>query len=689
MFKRYADVEILSPAGNFKQAEMAIYGGCDAVYGGLKNWNARNRAVNFTNDEYCQLLAFCHAQNVKFYLTLNTLLLDEELEAVEKLLSCEHVPLPDAFIVTDVGLISVLRKSFPQVDLHISTQGGVASVEDALFYQDMGATRVILARELRLPEIKTICKNTNLEIETFIFGSQCVAFSGQCLWGGLLHGCSGNRGRCIGMCRDIYINDTKLGNFLYPRDINGISQLAGLRAAGVRSIKIEGRMRSPYEIFEITRNLRSALDGHQQTWSDPYAGYMEDKYPPPSMFHLVNPRVTPVRGRCVRPQINDLSVAEDHITNKRSYFFGSPPSGSESFFVKSIFAKPFSDTLPNVALKAIFGNGNELIGLDYITTYGERRKLNMNIAPDTTLSVSALQDIIQGAISANVYEFTCSIPSAEQVLVNIKELHEMLKHLSFDIISVHRERVIFNYKEDIFSVPSYEHFKLMYSYGARKFIVLYEDDALLQKLLHSYGDIEIYWKIPPVSFRFPVKNIVRTLIMNNQKIFISRLPQICLLSDYSYHNIILGYGANIWNSSCLNTLSKMGINNIVISPEIKLETYERMLNSCKFNPYIIYFGRIPIALTRGCFKEVGICNRHCNSNSSHLVNYTKDYTLSIYCNKKYDYREIVPEQIFFAGNNLFSARKCIFFDYIDINLAKSLLEEESHKSLFFTQNIYS
>ena len=216
-------MEILSPAGNNIHINVAIEEKSNAVYGGLKKWNARNKAINFSIDEYNRNIKKLHENNIKFYLTLNTLMLDEEIENIITLLKSGEIELPDSFIVADIGLILRLKREFPNVDLHISTQFGAHNIEDLIFLEKLGVKRVILARELTLNEINKLKKNTTLEIETFIWGSQCLSYSGLCFFGSFINGGSGNRGKCSILCRDVYEVNSEKGTFLYVPDMNCIN----------------------------------------------------------------------------------------------------------------------------------------------------------------------------------------------------------------------------------------------------------------------------------------------------------------------------------------------------------------------------------------------------------------------------------------------------------------------------------
>ena len=245
-------MEILSPASNLEHIKVAIDEKANAVYGGLKKWNARNKAINFTTEEYNYLIDELHKNGIKFYLTLNILMLDEEISEVINFL--KNNKLPDAFIVTDVGLINELYKEFPQVPLHFSTQFGIHNLDDIDFIKALNGERAILSRELTLEELNKIKVNTDIETECFIWGSQCLSFSGLCFFGTLINGGGGNRGKCIITCRDIYSIDNKKGNYLYVPDMDCINLISKLD--GIDCLKLEGRRRNPKEVKQILNQIK-------------------------------------------------------------------------------------------------------------------------------------------------------------------------------------------------------------------------------------------------------------------------------------------------------------------------------------------------------------------------------------------------------------------------------------------------
>ena len=244
-------MEILSPASNMEHIQVAIDGKANAVYGGLKKWNARNKAINFTSEEYNHLIKKLHENNIKFFLTLNILMLDNEIEEVIEFL--KNNILPDAFIVTDIGLLNTLHDEFPNVPLHFSTQFGAHNIEDVNYIKSLNGERAILSRELTLEEINNIKNNTNIELECFIWGSQCLSFSGLCFFGTLINGGGGNRGKCIITCRDIYSVNKKQGHHLYVPDMNCLNLISKLD--DIDCLKLEGRRRKPREIKQVLNDI--------------------------------------------------------------------------------------------------------------------------------------------------------------------------------------------------------------------------------------------------------------------------------------------------------------------------------------------------------------------------------------------------------------------------------------------------
>ncbi|MGN0961053.1 MAG: peptidase U32 family protein, partial [Christensenellales bacterium] len=256
--------EVLSPAGDLNSFYTAIEAGADAVYFGLNKFNARMKADNISLNNLQEVVGFAHLKNVKVYVTLNTLVSTGEMkELIAMVEECLKAGV-DAFIVQDYGVIGVLKKVFPNIVLHGSTQLGVHNVRGARVAKNLGLSRVVLSREVRLEDIKEISQNVDIELEVFVQGAMCVCFSGNCYLSSLKCGASGNRGECKQLCRLKYTmsdNSKSISGYtISPRDNCMLSRLKELMELGVASFKIEGRLRRKGYVNIATRTYREALD---------------------------------------------------------------------------------------------------------------------------------------------------------------------------------------------------------------------------------------------------------------------------------------------------------------------------------------------------------------------------------------------------------------------------------------------
>ena len=224
-------IELLAPAGSKESVKAAVNNGCDAIYLGGKAFSARQYADNFSNEEMKEIIDYCHLRNVKVYVTVNTLYKQKELVELFNFLNELYQLGVDAFIVQDLGTAVQIRKVFPHISLHASTQMTIHNLEGVRFLEELNFNRVVLSRELSLEEISYITKRSNLEIEVFVHGALCFSYSGQCLMSSMIGGRSGNRGRCAQPCRLPYTlvgendNELKSGYLLSPKDIQTLEYI--------------------------------------------------------------------------------------------------------------------------------------------------------------------------------------------------------------------------------------------------------------------------------------------------------------------------------------------------------------------------------------------------------------------------------------------------------------------------------
>lgn len=263
-------MELLAPAGSMEALRAAVCNGADAVYLGADTFNARINARNFSAADLQEAVVYCHVRGVKVHLTLNTLVLDREMPRAAELIRLAASCGVDAFIVQDLGMVSLCRQLAPDVPIHASTQMSIHSLEGVMEAAALGCSRVVLARELPAEEIAHICKRSPVEIEVFVHGALCMCYSGQCYLSSVIGRRSGNRGQCAQPCRLPY-GYGRFESTRYPLSLKDnclAGELDELRRMGVASIKIEGRMKRPEYVAIVTRAYRTVLNGGKLTPSD-------------------------------------------------------------------------------------------------------------------------------------------------------------------------------------------------------------------------------------------------------------------------------------------------------------------------------------------------------------------------------------------------------------------------------------
>lgn len=258
---RNKDFELLAPAGNLEIFKGVIESGADAVYVGGSMFGARAYANNFTEEELLEAIDFAHLRGVKVYLTVNTLIKNSEFSKLYDYLLVYYKRGLDAVIVQDIGVVKAIHEYFPSMEIHTSTQMTVTGADGVRFLSQFGVTRVVMAREVSLAEMKRIHEETGMELEAFVHGALCYSYSGQCLFSSILGGRSGNRGRCAQPCRLPYTVGGKKDEYILSlKDMCGIKALDKLHDAGVYSLKIEGRMKQLEYACGVVKYYRSYID---------------------------------------------------------------------------------------------------------------------------------------------------------------------------------------------------------------------------------------------------------------------------------------------------------------------------------------------------------------------------------------------------------------------------------------------
>ncbi len=256
--------ELLAPAGSPACALAAFEAGADAIYAGLAKFNARERGENFSPERMAQIIEYAHKLGRKVYITLNTLVKEQELSEVAETLAALEEMGPDALLVQDLGVIRMAREYFPKLELHASTQMGFHNSAGLEVAEKLGVRRVVLERQMTMEEIAAVRKTTKLELEVFVHGALCASLSGACLFSSYLGGYSGNRGKCKQPCRRRYFGKEGNGFFFSPQDLCTVELLPQLRELGIESLKIEGRLKQPDYVKQTVGAYRLLLDAPPQ-----------------------------------------------------------------------------------------------------------------------------------------------------------------------------------------------------------------------------------------------------------------------------------------------------------------------------------------------------------------------------------------------------------------------------------------
>ncbi|MGL5722226.1 MAG: peptidase U32 family protein [Brevinema sp.] len=356
-------MELLAPAGNLEKLKIALTYGADAAYIGGTQFNLRNQSANFTLDSLREGVDFAHARNKRVFLTLNASLHEfEQQELVGYLKELADIPL-DAFIIADIGVFSIVKEHRPDAEIHISTQANVTNSAACKLWKNLGASRIVLARELSLDEIKKIKDAVDIELEVFVHGAVCMAYSGRCLLSNYMTGKDANKGDCSQTCRwnfNMYIEEAsrpgvylpveegqKHTTILSAKDLQMAEHLHLLKEAGVDSLKIEGRMKSIYYAAGVVRVYRALLDVLEKEGisrypeallEQPAAGYLEEldaitKRESDTGFFLrgqhQEPTITPTlkeqqKGRTLMGMILDIEGEYSHIKVYNTIYVGKP-----------------------------------------------------------------------------------------------------------------------------------------------------------------------------------------------------------------------------------------------------------------------------------------------------------------------------------------------------------------------------
>ncbi len=567
--------ELLAPAGSMPALVAAVNAGADAVYVGGKSFSARAFAKNFDTDELTLAVRYCHLRGVKLYVTVNTLIYDKELDsAVEYVRELYKIGV-DAIIAADTGLLYRLKNELPEMEVHLSTQLSLNNTLGVDFAGKVfGAKRAVLARESSLENIKSATENSDCEIEVFLHGALCVCHSGQCLFSSLVGGRSGNRGECAQPCRLPYNNGKAI---LSLKDLSLANHVRELIDAGVASLKIEGRMKSPEYVYGVTKIYRDLLDEYRNAdqketralerifsrggFTDAYfdgqpqkegmIGVRSESDKEDSRAQEAAPKEiikTPVKAVCEVKRDKAISLTL-YNENKSVSVYGIVPS------------EAINAPLTDISLKERLSKmGNTLLSL-------KTEDIELNLDSGLIVPISEINGLRRRA--ADAFE------STERELPEAREKVKITRKSKQSFTSA------------VFYCP--EKSGVADGFDA-KIVPLH----LIEKYISSANGVYI----PPVIYDSEMEtvreNLKRARANKIEYALATNISHIPLLKEYGF-KIIGDFRLNVYNSYSAYLYSTLSVDYIISQPELTLPMARDI--GCG----VITLGRIPLMLTERCF----------------------------------------------------------------------------------------
>ena len=598
--------EILSPVGSFEMLEAAVKSGADAVYLGAKDFSARRNAQNFTKEEMKKAVEYCHVRGVKVYLTLNILLKDNELEKAFLLARDAYNMGIDGIIVQDLGFAKILKDYLPQLPLHASTQMSVHSKSALPILKQLGFTQVVVSREMAKKDLEEFCKEAekyNITVEVFVHGALCMCVSGQCLLSAFLGSRSGNRGLCAGPCRLPFKVKGGTGYDLSLKDLSLLEYITELYGMGVRSFKIEGRMKRPEYVAAATYACKQAL----------YEGSVEKN---------LNETLQNVFSRSgftsgyyqnkLGKEMFGIRTKEDVISADKAFPLLHELYRKER---KSVAVTIKAEVLKNKPISLTLSDGKNTVTVQ--GNLPQTAKTKAVSKEDITKNITKLG-------STPYYSTDCEISLDGGLFVPSGELNE-LRRTACEMLDSKRAKLKRTQSNTEFKLNKTKSGKT----AVPQIYIRVENKDQIPNSLKGISAV-----IVPLEKDFEpflgVKNIVEiprgivseSLIENRLKIYKEKGFETALcgniaavtIAKQNGFEVLADTGLNVLNSFSLKTLSELNVKSAVLSAEILLEDVKELDNELPKG--IISYGNIPLMLFKNCPVKNGITCKECKQNGS-------------------------------------------------------------------------
>lgn len=645
--------ELLSPAGDMESLLEAIHNGADAVYLAMKSFGARKFAKNFSKEEIIEAIKLCHLYGVRIYVTMNTLVKESEVEDFLEQVKYLHINGVDAIIMQDFGMISLVRKMYPNLEIHASTQANNSSLDTIKMFYEMGVKRVVVSRELTLEEIKQI--NFPIEIETFIHGALCICYSGNCLMSSMIGTRSGNRGECAGSCRLKYAlkDNDKTSPYEYllsTKELNTSTKFSSLLNSNITSFKIEGRMKSAEYVGFITKFYRNIIDNRNinlKEETEKLKVLFNRKFTEGNIFKtddLMNTKspnhigieigkVLEVTNKYIKIKLTKELNQEDGIrfnesnsgmivnflydknmkltnsikANDIAYIDNKVDLKRKDTIYKTI-DKKLVNSLKKYDLKKIpvkykvIAKCGSNLSIKISDGENEIIKEGSSVEKSKTSPITKERIEIQLKKLGNTPFITndINIEMDNDIFISIGEINEIRRYLTNSLIDIRS-----NYKKDVIEEKvDFKNIEVKKESGM--VATCYKETQLLKCL--SMGFIRIYVKDINLYEKYKNHKEVYYYVERNTFNISNNLVEKNLVSEYlipKKDNIIGNYFLNIYNSYSAYYLLEKGFKNICLSVELDSNEQIEIIKALKdkfkidINPEILVYGRCENMIIKG------------------------------------------------------------------------------------------
>lgn len=653
-------VELLSPVGNKEMLYQAIHNGADAVYLAGKNYGARKFSDNFNNEELENAVKYSHLYGVKVYITINTIIYEKEVKDFLNYVEFLYKIGVDAVIMQDLGMISLVRKKFPNLEIHASTQCHNHNEEGIKLLKDLGCTRVVMAREMSLTEINNI--NISIEKEVFVYGALCVCYSGCCLFSSLNGGRSGNRGECVGSCRLPYKliknnNEIKLQDeyLLSPKELNTLPNLKEILESNIDSLKIEGRMKSPYYVGYVTKIYRTLIDKYynnedisltneeinnlktlfNREFTNGYLFKNKDimnikspnhigieigkviKYTKKKIYIKLTMDLTQEdairfknsnKGMIINKLYNKKGLLTNKVLKDNICIIDNKVALNKNDIVLKTISSELIKELKNysekkipVSFKAEFKIGNKFTisisdGINKITEKGQIVEKAINREVTESDIKRCISKLGKTPTTAN----NITISKDNNIFVNLKDINELRRKLVNKLIDTRIKS-----KKEIIINKETSNNGYIKSNNSLSLNVLVRTEEQLKCCLNNnidniyITDYNLYLKYKDLDNIYYRCSRINSKYkdISNQNLLIGELGSI---NKYKNNNTIVSdYYLNITNTSSIKYLNKLGVKRVTLSVELDKNKIKDIMKN-NYNVELIIYGRLELMVMKYC-----------------------------------------------------------------------------------------